>query len=109
MTLGLISIESPPMFDEGTEEIQAPVGASVTLEWSYTGHPVPSIEWEHNERIVVPSERVQMDNRRKGLTKLCISGVMRSDEGIYTCCILNSLGSDIQRCSLVVIGKFWYT
>lgn len=101
----IVIIEFPPIFEEGTEEVQAPVGASVTLEWFYKGHPEPSVVWEHNERKVVSSDRAHVANHQ-GLTQLMITGVVRADDGLYTCCILNSLGSDIQKCQLVVIGQF---
>ncbi|XP_019854768.1 PREDICTED: myosin light chain kinase, smooth muscle-like isoform X1 [Amphimedon queenslandica] len=96
--------ESAPLFEGGTEEIQAPVGASVTIEWDYTGLPAPSVQWEHNERAVVPSRRVQMSTIQ-GVTRLSIVELVKADEGTYTCCILNSLGSDIRNCALIVIDK----
>ena len=99
------SAESPPIFEEGTQEVQAPINATITLEWSYTGYPNPSIVWEHENRKVISSGRVSITTAN-GLSQLTISGVVRSDEGVYTCCALNSLGSDIQECRLVVMGKY---
>ena len=101
----ILSIESAPMFEGGTEEILAPVGASVTLEWDYTGIPVPSVQWEHNERPVVSSGRIQMSTIH-GVTRLSIVELVKADEGNYTCCILNSIGSDVRNCVLIVIGKY---
>ena len=49
------------------------------------------------------SGRVKISSEN-GLTQLSITGVVKSDEGIYTCCALNSLGSDVQECRLVILG-----
>ncbi len=70
----------------------------------YTGYPAPSIVWEYRERKVVPSGRVQITTDN-GLTQLSITGVMKSDEGLYTCCALNNIGSDVQECRLLILGE----
>ena len=98
-----IAVESPPILEEGTEEVQAPINANITLEWVYTGFPIPSVVWEHKQRKVTSSGRVEISSEH-GLTRLSISGVVKSDEGIYTCCALNNLGSDVQECRVVVLG-----
>ena len=54
---------------------------------------------------VTNSNRIYMAHR-DGLAQLSTNGVVRSDEGLYRCCILNSLGSDIRECQLVVLGMY---
>jgi serine/threonine protein kinase len=96
-----MNYECPPNFDEGTERIQAPVGAAITLEWNYSGHPQPVVEWEHNERMLVPSDHVTIINDMRS-TRVFIDGVIRPDEGVYSCYISNPHGTDIQYCHLIV-------
>lgn len=69
------------------------------------GNPTPSVVWEHKMGKVTNSNRMSMVHR-DGIAQLNIDGVARSDEGIYRCCVLNTLGSDIRECQLVVLGKY---
>ena len=76
----------------------------MTLHWAVSGAPDPSVVWEHEERKVGSSGRIIV-NTENGVTSLTITEVVRSDEGVYTCCALNSLGSEIRECKVILLGE----
>ena len=100
-----LSASHPPRLWDGVEQVTVALGASVTLHWAVSGAPDPSVVWEHEERKVMSSGRV-MVKTEGGVTSLTITEVVRSDEGVYTCCALNGLGSEIRECKVMVLGKW---
>ena len=98
------SVPSQPKLWNGPEILQVLLGDPGIIQWVLGGSPTPSVSWEHNERKLLPSERVSLQTEG-GVTSLSITEVARSDEGTYACCALNSFGTDAKETKLLVMGK----
>ena len=93
---------APPQLWDGPAHIRAPVGTSVSFQYQVSGSPEPTASWEHEDAAIL-SDRVTMQTSG-GVTSLTITNVTRDDEGVYTCCALNSLGSATMETYLTVLG-----
>lgn len=78
------------------------MGTSVSFQYQVSGSPEPTASWEHEDAAIL-SDRVTMQTTG-GVTSLTITNVTREDEGVYTCCALNSLGSATMETYLTVLG-----
>ena len=94
---------APPQLWDGPAHIRAPVGTSVSFQYQVSGSPEPTASWEHEDAAIL-SDRVTMQTSG-GVTSLTITNVTRDDEGVYTCCALNSLGSATMETYLTVLGE----
>ena len=94
---------APPQLWDGPAHIRAPVGTSVSFQYQVSGSPEPTASWEHEDAAIL-SDRVTMQTTG-GVTSLTITNITREDEGVYTCCALNSLGSATMETYLTVLGE----
>lgn len=77
-----------PLRDAVTDE-----GVALHVEATFTGNPVPEVEWTRDARPLDTDHRVVLtcDGRKVGL---CIQETAPSDTGEYVCKLKNKLGSD---------------
>uniref|UniRef100_A0A915DZZ9 Uncharacterized protein n=1 Tax=Ditylenchus dipsaci TaxID=166011 RepID=A0A915DZZ9_9BILA len=92
-----IVIRSPPTFtivprDETTQET-----SDAEFECVAEAFPKPRITWFKNGEVIVPSEYFVI-----GSNKLKIFGLVRDDQGVYSCLADNEVGSAQAQAQLIV-------
>ena len=99
-------LSDPPRLFGGATELTGQKGSSVTLQFSVSGSPIPSVIWEHEGHGEVKmSSRQHVVELSGGVTSLTISDLICEDDGIYTCTAVNHLGTVSTACRLTVLGK----
>ena len=86
-------------------KLMSQVGTSLSIEWHFGGSPTPTVVWEHNQRRITPSDRLAIHTEGE-VTSMTITNVVRSDEGNYMCCVMNSVGVEARKVLLTVQGGF---
>ncbi|XP_049876722.1 Down syndrome cell adhesion molecule-like protein Dscam2 isoform X5 [Pectinophora gossypiella] len=76
-----ISVRIKPEF------LRAKLNSDVSFECKVSGHPVETVYWVHDGRVVKTSERTRLSD--DGL-RLHIKGAQRDDQGVYQCFASNS-------------------
>lgn len=76
------------------------VGDRVTLNCYGDGFPLPSYYWLRNGALVIPNNRMQVNQNQ-----LTISNMERSDGGEYSCLAENLAGQDTAIATLEYIGN----
>lgn len=94
----------PPTLSGGPDSLVVMATDTVSFCHQVQGTPMPSIQWEHNNKQLLHSARVKITNDGTNVS-LTILDAGRLDEGVYTCTALNSLGSMSAQTKLVVHGK----
>ena len=94
----------PPSLLGGPDNLVVKATETVSFCHQVQGTPMPSIQWEHNNKQLLHSARVKMTNDGMNVS-LTLSDIGRLDEGVYTCTALNSLGSMSAQTKLVVLGE----
>ena len=94
----------PPSLLGGPDNLVVKATETVSFCHQVQGTPMPSIQWEHNNKQLLQSARVKMTNDGMNVS-LTLSDIGRLDEGVYTCTALNSLGSMSAQTKLVVLGE----
>lgn len=109
LIITLISFSSlltvPPSLSGGPDNLVVKATETVSVCHQVQGTPMPSIQWEHNNKQLLHSARVKFVNDGTNVS-LTMSDVGRLDEGVYTCTALNSLGSMSAQTKLVVLGEW---
>lgn len=87
--IGCSHIIAPLSVEIFPRQIVADVGKSATLNCSYSGYPIVSLDWVHNGQAIVTNARVRLLSREV----LHIARVERGDRGMYQCVVSNDLDS----------------
>ncbi len=105
MKLGL---EKPPdhapVIEQELKDASVEVGDDLELVCTYTGQPIPRLEWKKNGKDIITSKRVEVVER-EGKTMLRILAVRRSDSGEYTVILTNKEGSATSSANLSIQGN----
>ena len=80
-------------------------GQTVELVCTVTGDPTPAVQWYYNGAVEVPNALTPNAQLSSNDTILTLSPVLKTNEGVYTCMVSNSLGSVNATISLTVQGK----
>ncbi|XP_051161896.1 titin homolog isoform X2 [Leptopilina boulardi] len=78
-------------------------GSTAILSVSYRGQPEPTVRWLQAGRVLVPSERIQIETG-SGKSRLTLEKITADQAGKYAVFVENSLGSDCRYSSLAVEG-----
>uniref|UniRef100_A0A668AG10 Ig-like domain-containing protein n=1 Tax=Myripristis murdjan TaxID=586833 RepID=A0A668AG10_9TELE len=85
---------TPPKIEALPEEVSAEPGKFLTLAGSFSGDPVPSVQWVRSGRTLPNGDQRYRVENTADLTTLMISAVKEDDAGAYTLKLSNELGSD---------------
>ncbi|PVD38115.1 hypothetical protein C0Q70_00726 [Pomacea canaliculata] len=91
----------PPEFLTRPIHLTIEEGSNATFTCCVSGHPSPTIWWEHNGYKLSQSKRLQISDDGQ-IHTLEIVGTNKSDSGQYMCHAENSAGLVIHTCSLVI-------
>ena len=81
------------------------VGTRATISCAFNGYPAPTVTWRRDREVV------SCDERRKVMScatssVLELSNLEYDDEGRYSCCIDNTMGSDSTTITLSLHGTW---
>lgn len=82
----------PPFFVERFEEQYVPQRGTIKLPARVSGNPVPEITWLHNNRPLVPSDRIKQSYDGENLELVILEADSATDSGDYKCVASNPLG-----------------
>ena len=80
-------------------------GEEFRLRCNYVGVPAPSIQWFHNGVLLRNGVDGVSINTGDNISSILIVAADHSDGGTYTCTANNSLGTDQESYSVVILGK----
>lgn len=84
-------------------DITAVEGTKAVMEAKISAADVTSVKWYHNDKLVMPSERIQM--LAKGSKQhLVFHRTFATDEGTYKLCV----GKADSSCKLTIESMFFY-
>lgn len=81
-------------------DITAVEGTKAVMEAKISAADVTSVKWYHNDKLVMPSERIQM-LAKGSKQRLVFHRTFASDEGTYKLCV----GKADSSCKLMVQSK----
>ncbi|XP_044749680.1 peroxidasin [Coccinella septempunctata] len=85
-----VLLQSPPIFSAQPENVEANIGADITLECVAVGSPEPEIIWYKDDVEIGSTDRmfIPVDG-----TFIKITNAQEEDSGLYICEARNTLGS----------------
>lgn len=87
-TVGL-RLQVRPLAQVFPSEQSFTIGAMRNFSCQGGGHPMPRFLWQRNNRVMIPSKRIQISGG-----ELSISDLRKEDEGQYQCVATNLAGED---------------
>lgn len=81
-------------------DVTAVEGTKAVMEAKISAADVTSVKWYHNDKLVMPSERIQM-LAKGSKQRLVFHRTFASDEGTYKLCV----GKADSSCKLMVQSK----
>ena len=86
-------VESKPIFERKLEDVKIVSGFDVVLSAKFKGHPEPKVEFYHNNKMLVSSDKylISIDSAT-GECSLKVSKCDMKDHGQYKCTVRNKLG-----------------
>ncbi|CAM4765861.1 unnamed protein product [Rotaria magnacalcarata] len=87
----------------GLKSVTVKQGQTITLEAPYTAEPLPTMTWQRETTDVTPDDRTQITQTNK-LAKLVITKAVRADTGRYVIRLVNSSGTEIADCEVIVLA-----
>ncbi|XP_054723240.1 cell adhesion molecule DSCAM-like [Uloborus diversus] len=95
-------VNVPPSIQEDPQDQTLQEGKDATFICRGTGFPQPTITWSKGKEANDKSQNERMQVFANG--SLLISNIQKTDEGMYSCTISNSIGQDLRKLvSLTVI------
>ncbi|XP_063411105.1 myosin light chain kinase, smooth muscle-like isoform X3 [Mytilus trossulus] len=85
-------------------DCEAVKGDVVRFDIAVEGHPTPHVEWLHDSSVIKEDSRHSFIQSHNGLHSLIIRDICESDEGDYTCKVVNDNGEDTCSAELIVYG-----
>lgn len=79
-------------------------GSATVFEIPFIGYPKPEIMWFFNEKDLKQSKRLQVETVSR-LTSLRLKHIEKTDAGVYTVLVKNSVGEISADIKLVVQDK----
>ncbi|KAF7665192.1 hypothetical protein LDENG_00149940 [Lucifuga dentata] len=95
-------LQSEPRFQQTLRDTTLSKGATARLTCLIYGYPEPQVEWLQNEKLMVKSSRVSMEQNHDGLCSLVLADLESSDSGVYVCRAINKLGKALCSAKLTV-------
>ncbi|XP_042308319.1 contactin-6-like isoform X2 [Sceloporus undulatus] len=97
---GQLFIYALPEWDKRLGNVHVSLYDTLVWECKATGKPMPSYQWLKNGQLLIPEERIQIENGTLTITMLNIS-----DSGLYQCVAENKYGSIYSNAELRVIAS----
>ncbi|XP_018359776.1 PREDICTED: muscle M-line assembly protein unc-89 isoform X3 [Trachymyrmex cornetzi] len=93
--------EEKPTFTSPMRDVSVEEGQPLTLDVSFVGNPIPSVNWTKDGEPIEPSERVttSCNGKKVGLQ---IDPCKPKDAGVYGCRLSNPLGEDAISANAIV-------
>ncbi|CAC5377019.1 MYLK [Mytilus coruscus] len=85
-------------------DCEAVKGDIVRFDIAVEGHPTPQVTWLHDQSVIKEDSRHSFIQSHNGLHSLIIRDICESDEGDYTCKVVNDNGEDTCSAELIVYG-----
>lgn len=80
-------------------------GDNLRLKPTFTGKPVPSINWFFNDKEPILDDRMEVSFGTEFI-EVRISGLRHTDTGIYKFVAKNEVGKDVFDVHVIVTGMF---
>ncbi|XP_077302252.1 uncharacterized protein LOC143922796 [Arctopsyche grandis] len=91
---GFESTPIPPTFTRSIKDTYHVAEDELVLECRIRGHPIPTITWMKDARVLGSDSRYSMNYLADGVCRLIINHPNQSDAGKYTCKAENSMWCD---------------
>ncbi|XP_052038730.1 titin isoform X6 [Apodemus sylvaticus] len=85
-------VEGPPRFIKGISDCHAPLGTAAYFQCLVRGSPRPTAAWYKDGKLVQGS-RFSAEESGIGFHNLFITGLVKGDEGEYSCVATNNSGT----------------
>lgn len=82
----------PPFFVERFEEQNVPQRGTIKLPARISGNPIPEVTWLHNNRPLVPSQRIKQSYDGENIELVILEADSATDSGDYKCIASNPVG-----------------
>ena len=93
-----------PSFLNALEPIQLNDGDKTVLTVTFTGKPIPNVQWFHNDSLLVPSVDVNIITEATE-SRLIIEDTMPEDAGLYKVVLTNPHGDAVSAASVAVLEE----
>ena len=93
------------MFTMEPVDLDLSLRQTAIIGCAFNGYPPPSVTWKHDQNMVT-------SNEHRSITSCPTSSVLEihqlalGDEGCYSCCINNTMGSDSATITLSLHGRY---
>ncbi|EDL27218.1 mCG147919 [Mus musculus] len=84
-------VDGPPRFIKGISDCHAPLGTAAYFQCLVRGSPRPTVSWYKDGKLVQGS-RFSAEESGIGFHNLFITGLVKGDEGEYSCVATNNSG-----------------
>ncbi|XP_029391867.1 titin isoform X2 [Mus pahari] len=85
-------VDGPPRFIKGISDCHAPLGTAAYFQCLVRGSPRPTVSWYKDGKLVQGS-RFSAEESGIGFHNLFITGLVKGDEGEYSCVATNNSGT----------------
>uniref|UniRef100_A0A8C3SH02 Neogenin n=1 Tax=Chelydra serpentina TaxID=8475 RepID=A0A8C3SH02_CHESE len=93
-----LTVQAPPEFLKQPANIYAHESMDIVFECEVTGKPTPTVKWNKNGDMVIPSDYFKIVEHN-----LQVLGLVKSDEGFYQCIAENDVGNAQAGAQLIIL------
>uniref|UniRef100_A0A452G6J3 non-specific serine/threonine protein kinase n=1 Tax=Capra hircus TaxID=9925 RepID=A0A452G6J3_CAPHI len=98
----VLTAEAAPVFLTELQNQEVLDGYPVSFDCVVTGHPVPTVRWFKDGRMLEEDDHYMISEDQQGGHQLIITAVVPADMGVYRCLAENSVGVSSTKAELRV-------